>query len=285
MGCSSSKDREIVGNNITPRNFSPQTSLKNPEKSLRLSKELLAEQLVQQLRQQFESNVDQISQELSSRDQCEDEKVNAPSDCSLDNVTVNVSSDEEVEHKRLVRISKLRAELLSTEQSYVRNMTTAMEVIMVPIIQDVIIDADISADQFNDFIAIAKFNKLILEEFEARPNEMIATLRKFTPGLKLYTSYLTHYERRMHIRAKLVNNNALHTFYAKAREHHQSSLESYLVEPVQRIPRYKMLLTEVIDAFTFHTIAYLYHIDTDYIVNGLSCSCMPECFRAMQSLI
>jgi len=161
---------------------------------------------------------------------------------SVESIQVDVVDQET---KRRNRIDNIRAELLSTEQSYVKNLTTAMEVIMLPIIDKKIMDPETAADQFNDFIAIAKFNKIMLDEFEALPLELVATMRKYVAGLKMYASYLQHFERRMHVRAKLVNNNALHTFFEQAREQHHGNLESFLVEPVQRIPRYKMLLTEL----------------------------------------
>ena len=167
---------------------------------------------------------------------------------SLDNVTLTLSREEHKEHKRKTLIQNLRAELLSTEQRYVANLTAAMNVIMLPLVQrSSLLDTDTANDQFTDFIAIAKFNRIMLDEFEENPDALIATLRKYTPGLKLYTSYLQHYERRMRVRAKLVANRALHAFYEQVREESGlgGSLESYLVEPVQRIPRYKLLLTEV----------------------------------------
>jgi hypothetical protein len=185
MGCSGSKEQPN-----SPELFEPQQSQDqlHPE---HLSKEKIEQLLHEQLELQLEIKLDNVSNELASpqreqrRLQQQDEsqpetslsKVvegdtsdldNTPFDAlSLDNVNIHLSAEEEIEHKRTVRISRLRAELLSSEQTYVSNMTTAMEVIMLPIIEDSIIDADTAADQFNDFIAIAKFNKIMLEEFEA----------------------------------------------------------------------------------------------------------------------
>ena len=161
---------------------------------------------------------------------------------------VTPMSDDQKEHHRRSKVKRIRDELVQSEQSYVNNMTTAMEQLMFPIMRRNIIPVETSSDQFNDFMAIQVFNKALLDEFRARPTQVIAVLREFIPGMSVYTSYLQHFERRMHIRAKIVHdNNALHTLYHEASENcpHFLGMESYLIEPVQRIPRYRLLLSEV----------------------------------------
>ncbi|EKX48904.1 hypothetical protein GUITHDRAFT_68382, partial [Guillardia theta CCMP2712] len=70
------------------------------------------------------------------------------------------------------------------------------------------------------------------------------------PLLKLYQRYVSHYERasQCYFESKeKVKEFAL--FLEKAQMNHESSvlsLDSYLIMPVQRIPRYKLLLEEIL---------------------------------------
>jgi hypothetical protein len=279
MGCSESKEATPRPKNPLPHSHTHSHPLPVPQSSQdkllarqHASQEssLVEAQLQSQLDQQLEQRITTLKNELTSTSTTKspslshsvthsqsNSSANNRDTLAVDNITVTLTNsipiEENPETKRITRINNIRAELLSTEQSYVTNMTTAMDAIMLPLINGKIIDAEIAADQFNDFIAIAKFNRIMLDEFEARPSELLATMRKYMSGLKMYASYLQHFERRMHVRAKLVNNNSLHTFLEKARQNHHSNLESFLVEPVQRIPRYKMLLAEV-SFLTLHII-------------------------------
>ena len=208
MGCSSSKDEASSPHKESPISPSPQTTSNEPKTS-----------------EAQETNEEVTLQSINPE---------IPDDIDPD------------EKKRLTRLYSLRNELMDTEKNYVRNMTTAMKVIMLPILKESIIDSDVASDQFSDFIAIARYNNIMLGEFESKPLEMIATLKKYAAGLKIYKSYLQHFERRMNTRAQLVNNSDLQNFYKRVSSQHHSSLESFLIEPVQRIPRYLMLLSEVI---------------------------------------
>ena len=155
-------------------------------------------------------------------------------------------------HCEIERMARKRAlirnEILSTERNLVKHFEVMDKVIYQPLTAGDIIDASIVKDQFNDYLTIKGIHTCLLSELDRGSASIAAIFDEFAPALKIYKPYLQHFERRLRHRAQLiVTNAAFNRFINSAQDNplcRGQTVESLLVEPVQRVPRYKLLLME-----------------------------------------
>ena len=148
--------------------------------------------------------------------------------------------------KRLMVIN----ELVSTEKTYVNRLFTTITVFIDPMrTANILTPAEIN-DQFGCWEIIASHHRDFLAQLTSTSPDAIGSLmNSFCRGLTMYQPYLLIFEGALRKRAKLlVSNHRFNELVEAARVNPACeglSLESFLVLPVQRIPRYKMLLDEV----------------------------------------
>jgi hypothetical protein len=87
-----------------------------------------------------------------------------------------------------------------------------------------------------------------------RDGRLGAVLLKFSPFLKMYGAYVDGYDDAMVLLAEELNKGPLKKFAQNRRDDptnvRKLELMSYLIMPVQRIPRYRLLLEEVLKSTT-----------------------------------
>ena len=175
---------------------------------------------------------------------------------SLDNSDAGLAAFDKMmnEEKKKSHIDMLKEELLSTEKTYVSNMIVAIEVIIDPLKVSSLMKQSDMNDQFSDYRVIASIHKHIYNDLTSVPSDELRVgqvMLKYTPSLKLYKGYLQNYEQRLRERRMLLakKSSPLNSFISNAQSDERcrgNTLESFLIEPVQRIPRYQLLLQEVL---------------------------------------
>jgi hypothetical protein len=148
-------------------------------------------------------------------------------------------------------------EILSTERNFVRHFSVMESVFYDPLQRADIIEATELRDQFSDYFVIKGIHTSLLHDLEKGDCSIAAVFGEYLPSLKLYKEYLQNYERRLKQRAALiVSNSAFKRFLSSTKDNplgRGQTLESLFVEPVQRLPRYKLLLHEVfIPCLNYH---------------------------------
>ena len=141
-------------------------------------------------------------------------------------------------------------EILSVEEKYVKSMhdlATCRKNMMMSFQNNKSYEFDIDGI-FGNVDVIVGLNDILLDNLhrgnEEENNDTIGKIfMKFAPFLKLYSVYLKHLEDSMRLVAK----------YSKKDESFKShcdslseSLPSMLIRPVQQIPRYVLLLKELL---------------------------------------
>lgn len=183
-----------------------------------------------------------------------------------ENNNIDIIEREKIE-KQLKKRQLIINEILTTERSYINNMILTNEIFIEPLQKLTILDSTTISDQFRDYTLIKGLHEQILKEIENSNDETIDFLKifiRYIPVMKMYRNYLQYYERRFNIRTNLMETNQLYKqFIIKCREDSRCKghyLESFLVEPVQRIPRYKLLFEQVIFNyyFSFYYFNYYY---------------------------
>lgn len=154
--------------------------------------------------------------------------------------------------------AKVLAEILSTEESYVSNLDTLHEVFYIPLITA----ANDSSKQilprrrieqiFSNINVISSLNRKLLyalrDRIEKDPkNAQIGDiLMDFSHFFKIYTQYVkNHEESSKIIHRSITSSDKVKKFFDNCSTHPKSegrNISSYLIMPIQRIPRYQLLL-------------------------------------------
>eukprot|EP01128_Nolandella_sp_AFSM9_P006538 TRINITY_DN3392_c0_g1_i1.p2 TRINITY_DN3392_c0_g1~~TRINITY_DN3392_c0_g1_i1.p2 ORF type:complete len:1163 (-),score=216.84 TRINITY_DN3392_c0_g1_i1:130-3618(-) len=149
-------------------------------------------------------------------------------------------------------------EILSTEQTYVTSMQLCLDNYLVPLLlhaNEIGESPDRIKKLFGNMEVILGFNKKVLSEVEEvvtawTEGSLIAPIfLRFAPFLKMYTSYSNKFELAMgEYRSMTTKNQKLTTLLNELRDRSDISLglADLLIMPIQRIPRYSLLLRDLL---------------------------------------
>uniref|UniRef100_A0A7S4M3F6 DH domain-containing protein n=1 Tax=Vannella robusta TaxID=1487602 RepID=A0A7S4M3F6_9EUKA len=154
-------------------------------------------------------------------------------------------------------------ELLSTEETYVKNLQDLMKVFCEPMEANAMLPENqrvISKDDvrtiFGSLKIILPINKMLLEDLKAQlavPEEETifigASFKNMAFCLRSYISYCTEFDVSRKILQQLKQNPEFVSFFEKLHNKDiigKMTLKDFLIMPVQRVPRYRMLLTEIL---------------------------------------
>jgi len=149
-------------------------------------------------------------------------------------------------------------EIMSTEEKYVKQLTVLVQVYMKALegLGEAVLPAAKIRSIFSEIKVIVSYNQVIYNMLKARVGEWYAkgqTLGdifvKFTDFLKVYTAYVNNYNESMStMQDQMINNPAFVETLQTCREDPRvASMEmsSFLIMPIQRIPRYVLLLSDL----------------------------------------
>eukprot|EP01084_Bolivina_argentea_P223780 378566_1 len=180
--------------------------------------------------------------------------------------------EERIEkEKRLKRANKRKnamKELLSTEQTYVNLLNKCIDTFVDPLLlKPELLKPEQNRILFSDIKVIHGINKAFLDDLNSKfsaydnnNNDMDIMdmtigeeIKKFTPYFRCYQNYLNNYESASVLLQKLTKfeknkwtqfnewYNSQRTTYCN-----NKTLDFYLILPIQRLPRYKLCLNEII---------------------------------------
>ncbi|KAL6051803.1 Rho guanine nucleotide exchange factor (GEF) 17 [Balamuthia mandrillaris] len=156
------------------------------------------------------------------------------------------------ESERLRKRSMALWEIVSTERSYVANLEDLERAIISPLrgsSHSFITEREIT-QLFSNLESIIGLNTQILEAMEERMDAWPSDCRfadifiQKAPVLRLYTEYLNNYERQVQVLTELEKKPAFVAFLKGVKS--KMSLANYLILPVQRLPRYEILLESLL---------------------------------------
>ncbi|KAJ2331597.1 hypothetical protein GGI00_003181, partial [Coemansia sp. RSA 2681] len=165
----------------------------------------------------------------------------------------------EMDEKR----SNVIAELIATERSYVEKMRALIDVYAVPLrsaarsANNALIPAYDAHVVFGNIERVSEVNERFLGDLEAwhrgemDPSETIGSLcRDHFVDFHVYKRYINGYQHALAMSRELEAKNPLYAaFLLRAREREECrklAIGDLLIMPVQRIPRYTLLLTDLI---------------------------------------
>jgi hypothetical protein len=152
-------------------------------------------------------------------------------------------------------------EILSTERVYVEHLGFLVKEVIVPLravlgtSNQILTDPEIRAI-FSETESILNYNRHLLDQLEVRVSKWSVSQRLgdifllISNFLKIYTQYCSNYNEAMRILSECKKQSKFKKFLdelkKKCHDIEHRGIEDYLIRPVQRIPRYYLLLQDLV---------------------------------------
>jgi ribosomal protein S18 len=193
------------------------------------------------------------------------------SSSSITTTTTTTNSEKnELREKR----KKIKAEILSTEETYVTNLNILLNYFARPIKERNILNSKTYSGIFpSEIETITKLNTTFLEtlrpiilkeDHSSSQSEKIAdVLKKYAHLFKIYIGYIGNYSNAVTLlKDELTTNKKLQGFLQeqknalKEKGERIVNLQDYLIIPVQRLPRYRLLFEDLLKKTETDHVAY-----------------------------
>lgn len=156
--------------------------------------------------------------------------------------------------KAIERRDYIVMEILKSERTYVENLTTLLCTYMVALkqIPESTLPSSLVMSIFSNAEEILPVNKQLLVELEKKwenwsPVQTIGdTIFKMTPFLKTYKNYTARYSEALTALRECEKNVKFQSITYKCTIICRFDLDALLIQPVQRIPRYNLLLADLL---------------------------------------
>jgi len=142
-------------------------------------------------------------------------------------------------------------ELISTETTYVERLKITLDFVITPLKNMKIVSAEDISNQFDFLEDIYKLHsRNPIDGTSSQNLKFIDLFDDISKNLQIYSNYLVNYEPAMQRRGHLlISNRRFSDFIEKAEKDpllQSQTIESLLILPVQRIPRYRLLLDQLL---------------------------------------
>jgi len=142
-------------------------------------------------------------------------------------------------------------EIISTEVTYVDRLRFAVEVVILPLRENNLLETNDLSTQFGIMEKICSLHSTqSIAELESHPDRLGQFFSHICDNVQIYTDYLVNYESAMQRRCSLlISNRRFSDFLDKAEKDprlQNQKIESIFILPVQRIPRYRLLLEQLL---------------------------------------
>ncbi|XP_017063406.1 kalirin [Drosophila eugracilis] len=140
-------------------------------------------------------------------------------------------------------------EIISSEKSYLEQLELLMNYFVRPLKEQAIIDCSNHTLLFGQIEMIHNLNGEFLRELEANMENVAQAFLKMAPFFKLYSVYAFDYRGALFIIQDLISKNPVFRKFleqTESRPEVQRKLNSLMIVPIQRVPRYKLLLEQVL---------------------------------------
>ncbi|XP_058606719.1 FYVE, RhoGEF and PH domain-containing protein 4a isoform X7 [Onychostoma macrolepis] len=186
-------------------------------------------------------------------EQVKEEERKVPEQCDV--VMNSIPEQKETNEQKLYKIAN---ELLKTEKAYVARLNLLDKVFYTKLLEEARKDTfpmDVVKNIFSNISSINTFHsQFLLPDLEKRMGEWTSTprigdiLQKLTPFLKMYAEYVRNFDHAMDLLKQWTDRSP--PFKAIILEIQSQevcgslTLQHHMLEPVQRVPRYEMLLKD-----------------------------------------
>eukprot|EP00727_Mastigamoeba_balamuthi_P005512 m51a1_g1580 putative domain containing protein (651) ;mRNA; r:111795-113951 len=158
------------------------------------------------------------------------------------------------DERKLARRAKVAAELLATEQTYVRQLSKIIFVFAKPL--KAVLEQEELDGLFANLPAIRSLHQALIGDLTERiqswdDDTTVGDLfQEASRSFKLYKPYINNYEKALALHLSLLDKNPKYKQFVNDINYTEQldglSVDGFLILPVQRIPRYVLLIQELI---------------------------------------
>eukprot|EP00005_Dracoamoeba_jomungandri_P004339 CAMPEP_0174258880 /NCGR_PEP_ID=MMETSP0439-20130205/7796_1 /TAXON_ID=0 /ORGANISM="Stereomyxa ramosa, Strain Chinc5" /LENGTH=348 /DNA_ID=CAMNT_0015342555 /DNA_START=260 /DNA_END=1303 /DNA_ORIENTATION=- len=146
-------------------------------------------------------------------------------------------------------------ELLSTEKSYIEGLSVVVNILATVRTKGMLSDEDIKII-FRNIESIYHTHQDFYKELVAvnkRGGGLTVCVRRFVPFMKIYTSYIDTFDYANQRLSEIRQNSKYSKFNNFLKEVEEDPINAplpfYLIQPVQRLPRYELMLKELLGCY------------------------------------
>lgn len=154
------------------------------------------------------------------------------------------------ENKKLMLKSRAIEEIYTSEVSYLNHLEIAMKYFKNPLLESKLPIPETLRSLFENLESVYKVNGELLNQLRIHGEDVAGAFKKVAPFFKLYSVYAYEYRHGMASLQELPKSNGKLDAFIKRQETRPEvgmRLGSLLIAPIQRIPRYRLLLKELLN--------------------------------------
>ncbi|KAH0813008.1 hypothetical protein GEV33_009781 [Tenebrio molitor] len=155
---------------------------------------------------------------------------------------------ETEENNRKNKKQNILTEILESEENYIRQLEVIMEFFIKPVKDRELLKSRDFDALFSDISTIYRINKELLGELKKSPHQVAKAFSSIAPFFKSYSFYASGFRRSLEVLQNCHRDNPKFANFLEMQETRpevQSKLSALLIAPIQRVPRYKLLLTSL----------------------------------------
>lgn len=164
------------------------------------------------------------------------------------------STDEEKKSLKEIYLEKrfyIIQEMITTEETYLLKLESLINNVILPLKSLKILEQNDFDDQFLSIINIYDIHKKFsFSDTSSRNLTFVNLIDELIKNLDIYSNYLAYFDPNMTRRGHLLTYNKKFAEFIenlnKNPPKYYDNLESLMIQPVQRIPRYRLLIQELL---------------------------------------
>ncbi|XP_040164859.1 putative protein tag-52 [Anopheles arabiensis] len=154
----------------------------------------------------------------------------------------------EADKRQQLRLQAIR-EIRTSEESYLRQLDLLLEYFVTPLRTNGFLTEKVHNQIFGQLDTIHNLSQELLRKLDDDLDNVVKAFTNLGPFFKLYSVYAFDYRNSLCTLQSLMDKNVTLKRYianTESRPEVQMKLISLLITPIQRIPRYKLLLQQVL---------------------------------------
>uniref|UniRef100_A0A182YJF4 Uncharacterized protein n=1 Tax=Anopheles stephensi TaxID=30069 RepID=A0A182YJF4_ANOST len=166
--------------------------------------------------------------------------------------------NNEADKRQQLRLQAVR-EIRTSEESYLRQLDLLLEYFVTPLRQNGFLTEKVHNQIFGQLDTIHNLSQELLKKLDENLDNVVKAFTNLGPFFKLYSVYAFDYRNSLCTLQSLMDKNPTLKRYitnTESRPEVQMKLISLLITPIQRIPRYKLLLQQVLLYTSPSDVAY-----------------------------
>ncbi|XP_046675040.1 FYVE, RhoGEF and PH domain-containing protein 6-like isoform X2 [Homalodisca vitripennis] len=161
--------------------------------------------------------------------------------------------DKQIEENKTKRQMYLRnrvvEEIFTSESSYLHQLEIIMKYFKEPLDSSDLLSPVAKKILFGNVESIYRVNGELVNELKTEGNNIAAAFMHLAPFFKLYSMYIYEYKNILSLLEEVSKSNPKLSMWIKNQESRPevaNSLSALLIVPVQRLPRYRLLLSRLL---------------------------------------